>query len=389
LKKIIFPFIFWGEDYANNLSEYCLKTLINEISFLDKKKFRIDIALWSSKNDFNIVKKNFKHLSKKFNFINIELFLNENSLKKLNKYQFLNVIQLLILTKYKKEYDYMFFLYPDFVLSKNSIVNIFKKIKKFDLMFVYAPQIIKEEYIKEHQDVKIKYTTQKFVYENLHRIVTSNTVNKDNSFNTGACINFKFKDYFILRNFHLHPICISLKSFSKDLLKPFNISLDEDFVGNLNLNSKKIYIPNSSNDMIFASLCGLNEIKIPKIRNNSFYKIQNWIQLHAYNNHTYLSKNNFFLENTEHGKKNKNIKDIDYVENFMLKIYEKINLKSTDLFNKDDYIYLIERKAHLEKNQNKIKNSIIDYHQNKIFNTTFKENKINKRIKYFLKNNIY
>lgn len=386
MKKVIFPFIFWGKTYAEDLSNYCLKSLLNEIKNINKNLFQIEIAIWSCKEDFNLVKQKFKNESKNFNFVNIKPLLANTNFKKLNKYQFLNIIQILILTKYKKKYDYLFFLYPDFIWSNYSIENIFNKIEKYDLFLVYAPQIIKENYIKDIGDSNIKNIDPKYIYENLHPIVTSNTVNTKNSFNTGACISFKFKNYYILRNFHLHPLCIALKSFSDKLLNPFYISLDEDFIGNLNIDKKRIFIPKSSHEMMFASLCGINEITIPKIKNNSIYKIQNWIQTHAYKNHIIFSKNNFYLENK---KSIKNDKDKNYVEQFMKKFYEKINLKSTDLFNKENYIYLIDRKAHLKKIKKNYSDPILDFHNNKISHIDIKNNRLNKNVLNFLKENIY
>ncbi len=389
MKKIIFPFVFWGEAYSQDLSDYCLNTLIDEIKNIDENFYKIEIALWTTSLDLEIVKENFKNLSSRFNFININPFLIDKELSKLNKYQFLNIIQTLMMTKYKKKYDYIFFLYPDFVWSKGSIQNIIKKLNKFDIFFVYAPQIIKENYVKKYNKEKLKYADQKFIYENLHPIVTSNTINQNNSINTAACLSFKFKSYYIFRNFHLHPICVSLKNFTSELLKPFYISLDEDFVGNLNLVKKNIYIPRSSNQMIFASLCKSDEIKIPIIKNKSFYKIQNWVQLHAYSNHVLLSKNNFYLENKENGVHKKNKNDSNVVSKFMNKIYEKINLKSTDLFNLSNYILLIDRKGHQKKINFKIENLFYQFHLNKLQNKSTQAIKIESNIKKFLDKNIY
>ena len=141
--------------------------------------------------------------------------------------------------------------------------------------------------------------------------------------------------------------------------------------------------------MIFASLCKSDEIKIPIIKNKSFYKIHNWVQLHAYSNHVLLSKNNFYLENKENGIHKKNKNDSDFVSKFMNKIYEKINLKSTELFNLSNYILLIDRKGHQKKINYKIENLFYKFHLNKLQGKSTKTIKLESNIKNFLDKQIY
>lgn len=348
-KDIYIPFIIWGEKYINNFIKYCLNNLKLEIhnnkKFYDK--FNINLIFFTQDNEIKRLKLILRD-EFKLEYYNIDYLVNEFQNKNLDKYQLLKIIQQAVIFKYKKESIFLF-LYPDFIWKLGSLKNVLLKALKKKVVLIYCPQSI-EENIKDEKLNKNFFSEkfEEYLINNLHPIITTNEFdNNKNDFNTAACIPLKIKHGFIFRNFHLHPIAINTSLFKNyEYLTNINISFDEDYIENLDLKPNDYYIPTKSNEIIFSSLLGKNELELPlNINKNIFENYYHWVEVNALKIHIEFSKNKFYLTNSN---EKFNIDDYEYDEMFK-KIYLKINQKNHELLANKNYIYFIARQIKFHK----------------------------------------
>lgn len=398
-KKIIIPIVIWGDSYINNFVKYTYKNLIYEINEYSSfyKKFNIQIIICTQLKSFNIFKTLFKNLIINLKLININKLIN-SKIKNLDKYQLLKTIQQGIFYKFRSNNIFLL-LYPDFIWKIGSLKFVIEKILNKKLVLAYCPQSIEESYEEIKFDAKfLRRDFEEFIIKNLHPIVKSNEYNEKNfNFTTGASIiNITFNGY-VFRSFHLHPIALNSGKFCEnDFLSPINVSLDEDFVSNLNLNKKDYYIPKRSSDMIFSSLLGLNELLLPKnIHQNNFENYYYWAEMYAQKIHIEFSKNIFFL-----GKKSsQDEKIIQKLDKLLEKIYKNLKTSNISNINSEQIIYFLCRHLKINKyslDLNFFLNKLHYVYKKNINNANFypyktlnKFTKDEKAISKYLINNFY
>ena len=343
MKNITFSFFIWGDEYIKNFKKVCYLFLKKEFNDSFFYNLKIKIEIWTLKKDAN--KFSFVNFSNKK--ISIEMIYYDTidkiiSKESVNKYQTLNILQRLSLVKNFNSKTLIFFLYPDFIWNIGSIKNIIKKMNNKLIATVYAPQVIEDNFNKEKIDFK---NINSFIFNNLHPIVTDNEINDVNyKFSTAACITYKNKTTIHFRNFHMHPICLNLNLKDIDVLYAFKVSIDDDFIGKLNITKKNIYMPKNSNECMFASLF-LKKNYNPTVNFKNILKNYIfWVKNQCKENHVLLSKNNFFLKENFDQKKTSNKK----LSLFLEEIYKKINLDK-DIFK--DYHDISKKLNHLHHTQ--------------------------------------
>ena len=127
----VFYFCIWGSKYIDQFSKYTCNSLLLNLKKTNNKKNLIYI--WTTKNDLKYLKK--KKIIKKLNkIIGIKYFEFDYVKKKYylttNKYTFLSVLQSLFIATFSFNTKYIWFLYPDFIFSENSLNFMINKIKK-------------------------------------------------------------------------------------------------------------------------------------------------------------------------------------------------------------------------------------------------------------------
>ena len=143
-----------GDNYIklfNNYALNCLyRNLINKnIGNLINSK----IEIWTFKEDIKKIKSLplIKKLIKKIeiNFESIDELHKNLSNFNLNKYQFLSILQKIFINSHSSKFEYLWFIYPDFIFSDNLVKNFFKLKKNYDAYFIPVPQLIEEKVIKD------------------------------------------------------------------------------------------------------------------------------------------------------------------------------------------------------------------------------------------------
>ena len=126
MKKSVFYFPIWGDSYINLFSKFALKCLLENLNQLNDNILKTSkIEIWTFKKDIKKIQslELIKQLRKKIliNIESIDLIYNSINTKRLNKYQLLSVLQKIFINSHSHKYDFFWFIYPDFIFSKNLI----------------------------------------------------------------------------------------------------------------------------------------------------------------------------------------------------------------------------------------------------------------------------
>lgn len=365
------PIVIWGEKYIRNFEEYTYKNLILEIEKHKDfyKNVLINLIICTKKKSFQKFKVTFDDRGINLILLNIDFLISKYENKEFDKYLLLKAVQQGIFYKYKNNGIFIL-LYPDFIWKLGSLKFVIEKIHQKKVVLAYCPQSISENLL--NKDFNQNFLENNFVdylVNNMHPIVTNNQYNeKLTSFSTGASVIFDIEGGYAFRNFHLHPIAIDFKKFSdNDFLNPITVSLDEDFIANLNLNNEDYFIPNSSSQMIFSSLLGIDEINLPKMQKNNFESYYNWVELYAQKIHINFSKNLFIL-----GNKNIEIENIKERTNKLFNyIYKRLEGSNLSKFSSENYISFVSRQIKHNKYSLNLKfylNNLHFFYMNKFNN---------------------
>ena len=377
----VFFFCVWGKKYLDEFTKYTSNSLIKNLRKTGNKKNLLYI--WTIKKDLEYLKKKkiIKELSKIINIKFYEFdFIKENYYLKNNKYRFLSILQSLFISSFSFNCKYIWFLYPDFIFSNNSIrfmINKLKKNKKLSSIMLPIPQINSEdiEYIFKKKGFDfISNNLSSIIINNLHKIVKIYDV-RNTQLNTVATSCLHEKEYLLMNNFHLHPAVIKTDVKNYNYFNSVFPSLDEGYTNILK--EKNIYIPKNSKQVIFASLLGENEYKFPKYDFDIDRTIA-WCEDHI---------NDFQRKNLNHtfifyGKKSKltSLKFNNHlIKKFKNRILNRLNKSNKELYKMGFWTQLASRQANYKKFENE--NEILEMNKkylNKIYKNqflkTFKKN---------------
>jgi len=248
----VFFFCIWGKKYLEEFKKYTCNSLLRNLRKTDNKKNLIYI--WTIKDDLKYLKKQkiIKDLSKiiKIKFYLFDFIKNKYHFKN-NKYILLSTLQSLFIATFSFNCNYLWFLYPDFIFSDNSIENILQKLKKnktLSAVMLPIPQVNLEAielYYKKWGYNYIEENLNEIIIKNLHKIVKIFDV-RNTKLNTVSVSCIHEKDYLLMNNFHLHPVVIKTDEKNYNYFNSVFPSLDEGYTNTLK--NKKIYIPKSSDE---------------------------------------------------------------------------------------------------------------------------------------------
>lgn len=366
----VFFITIWGENYINDFNNYTCACLIENLRNI-KNNYNI-LYIFTQKKDLGLLKKkvNVKKLEK---IIKIKYLLFDSIKKHFyfqnNKYFFLSLIQLLFSSAINSKCNYIWYLYPDFIFSENSIKNIIKKISiKKTAYLLPIPQIEKES-----ADEILKHNGIKYICENLVDIIINHLHNivkyfdvRNIQLNSPSVLCLHEKNYLIMNNFHWHPLVIPADQTNNAQLQSFFPSLDEGFKANKN----KIYIPYSSKEVIFASILSKSDYSNYR-KKFSLNDSLCWLEAHTTEFQRTINHIFAFY------KKKPKIFDIQLLKNFKKNLINNLSYTNEKLFEEKKYNQIAARMHGLKYNTNKLidlNNQLqSDLYKNKFFKT-FKKN---------------
>ena len=375
MKKSVFYFPIWGESYINSFSKFALKCLEENLkksdyNFLNTSK----IEIWTFKKDIkkieslNII----KELKKKIliNIESIDLIYNSLNNYNINKYQTLSILQKIFMNTHSYKYDFFWFIYPDFIFSKNLIKNFSKISNTYDAYFLPVPQIIEEninEIFEKNKYFSLSSNITELIFKHLHPIVKICDV-KNSKTNTPSLFISSDKNSIAIKSFHIHPIVIKSDISNLDMNSKFYSSLDEGLVETLF--DKKLFL---TKDNFFAACCSLLGEKEYKLPNEKFdlNKTVSWCSNHVNKTHIKISEYTYFIKKNRRTNSSKILEK--NIERRIKPILKKLSDKKTNSFNnfpnpkislvdQNNELYSLIRdnyfKNYFKKNKNQLKEAI-------------------------------
>jgi len=341
----VFYFCIWSKKYVDQFSKYTCNSLIENLKKTNNKKNLVYI--WTTKNDLKYFKKQ-KKIKELNKIINIKYFEFDYIKKKYylgsSKYTFLSVLQSLFIATFSFNTKYIWFLYPDFIFSKNSLnfmINKLKKNKKLASILLPVPQVNFESLETIYEKKGYSYISENIpdiIIDNLHKIVKIFDA-RNTQLNTISVSCIHEKKYLLMNNFHLHPAVIRTDVEDYNYFDSVFPSLDEGYTRALK--DKLIYIPKSSDQVTFLSMLGKNEIKFPKYQFNINQAVD-WCEAHV-NNFQRKNLNNIFM----FYKKKAKLNDLKFNKNllnkFKQRLSNRLNILDKDLIKNRFYTQLIAR----------------------------------------------
>jgi hypothetical protein len=374
MKKSVFYFPIWGNDYIKLFSDFALKCLFNNLNKLDKRMLKNSkIEIWTFKKDIPKLKalKNIKLLEKKIqiNIENIDLIYESLDKTYLNKYQTLSILQKIFINSHSHKYEYLWFIYPDFIFSDQMIKNFYDLKKKYDAYFIPVPQLIEEKVEVAFKAKNFKANTKNItdlLFKYLHPIVKICDVDNSKT-NTPSMFLASNKNSYALKYFHMHPIVIKSNSDNLEMNNKFYSSLDEGLVQSLD--KKNIFITKDNYFGICISLLKEKEYQLPNEKFNLDLTLE-WCKNHINTTHLEISKYTYFIKLNETGHvntvlENKINKRLNPLRKELLKSYKKKNSGFGQSLNLDIYpvilnneIYSIIRNNYFKKYFNNEANTL-------------------------------
>tara|TARA_A100001015_G_C14920416_1_gene684091 strand:- start:280 stop:1329 length:1050 start_codon:yes stop_codon:yes gene_type:complete len=332
--KISISYASWGTNYYNNLL-LSLKTIFSDLILLESNfKHEIYLDLYvdiSSKN--KLFKNDFfneiTNLFSKVNFFSIDEIIKNNNKNNIR----INLVQQTIL-KNSQNYDFLGLFYPDFLFSKNTLINHIREIEKGSELILSPVICINHEHVNEdiinilnNENSLIHEKFSKIIINNIHNIQKYFIFNRDeNKFPLSpAWLAIKTKKgnlYF--RCFHNTPIFFKTSSINTKKLF-IEKAIDEDFIEVIyrNINENNIYFSSKSSLSLIASTKSINDPpndEIVKKLQGDFSKASEWVLNNVNDFHKLSSKYGYLLE--INGKE-----DITGEKKFLDKIISKLLTK--------------------------------------------------------------
>lgn len=283
--------IAWGKRYIESYFNNLIPSIINNNEIETYDFFNLNLILPDDdKNGLEI----FKDIIEK-NKINI-LYISKGQYLIGDKYTQFNKFMEFGISKLKSKY--IIPLYPDMVISKNFLKEIYKYYLEgnYDLIFLPCPRtnLDKDMFDKGDSNWNLEFNLTKFILNNCHTKMNYLTWNNKYYNNSPAWLIINFNKAQLYYCFHMTPLLIK-KSILQN--KSINESFDT-YISSKYSNYSYLVINNSKN------ICWLSyENSI--IPNNKFKNkrslIRSFIAFQKINNieHQKLGYNSFFLSNED------------------------------------------------------------------------------------------
>jgi len=266
--KFLFPMVVWGADYVSEFLEQSLPTQLafgnlGDFEWLEGSKYLI----LTTGRDRKAIEASpiFQRLQR---LMEVE-FVDIGKIPRHNKYIGASLAQLEAL-KRSRDYDGIFFLYPDFVCATGTIQNAARRIAEgWDAVVAPIPAVLggifddelttRNEVITPTTEGQIIAFPPRLLAEvamkHFHPMISGYVIGGDKSNIGPAYIIWEVpEEGLVFRCFHLHPIVIRVQRDNPYYLTEFNVSLDEEYVPRLFRSCDRIYFPKDSDEFAMCSI---------------------------------------------------------------------------------------------------------------------------------------
>ena len=346
-KKTLFNLVVWDFYYVDIFLKYSLPSMLAKNN-LPKLKLtsKCLFQIITSKHDQALIEKAKPFLTLKnivnVEFIDIEKLKSKKEFLEINKYSLMTLGQCFAI-KQKKDFDYIFWFYADFIWPNGALANA-QKILISGKKAVLSPGPIceTEKFISNIKKVKSirknreifeisSYDLVKKCMKSLHCITKNNLANNDKISITPSYKIWEIGngDY-VMHNFHLHLVCQNTNVYHQKEIENFEGSLDGDLVPILYNSLLDVHIPKSSEDVFFISLAPKYNQDLTEKDNNP-KNTAAWGERHLRHIHKLFYEKLIFLKTSKDSKTNFE-NEIEKISQYINETCKYLNMPDSLLF---------------------------------------------------------
>ena len=347
-KKHLFFVAVWEKEQLNDFVEISLPTLIldKNLGLLDKKDSNYLIILTDKFGKNGIEKSNvYHHLDKKI-IINFWVFDRPINYIVNEKKKILNFFQDKLL-QVIDQYQYVHFLYPEFIYGNGTFDEIFKRLDEgYSGFLLPIPSINKfnfkiflDQTFKKSFDNKLNQLNRICQNKSFVKIANNLLTDFQKSFfqdekhdvQSPSTLMWKIKNLqeeqidcsILFKEFFLQPISLKVQGNNSKMIRDFRVSLNNEYISNLYSDIDDLWCAQNTNQAIICKLD--KEYDFTKLKLNDYDKtlrISRFVERNSNIIHRQFIKKNY-LWLTGQTDKNK-LKEVFLIAN---KLIEKLNFR--------------------------------------------------------------
>lgn len=304
--KFLFLTVAWGSKYITEFLEISLPTQLTNKNLLNDFFSESEYLILTDKLDIHLFEESaaIDHLKQHMTVS----FFDISKIQYEDKYQRASLAQLEGI-KLSDDFDYIFFIYPDFLCADGTLVNNAKTlVSGWDAIMCPVPPVLhsiiddKEfsKYSKRNNGfTKTNIPCDKLVeisFEYFHPMMHGYNIDITNcTMREPVYVIRNIQRYGIIINaFHLHPIAIRVMKNNKNFKQNFKVSLDEEYITRLFMTKEKIYFPKSIEEFAYCSLRTPDSQPLPIVKPLELINISRWAELGASNLHREIFEETFY-----------------------------------------------------------------------------------------------
>ena len=275
--KILANIVIWGEDYVNNFVRYSLASLIgpNRETF-ELEQHILVFEVMATTKDFKLLNQKpiYQKLKNLFDVIETEIDDVDMSCEASTfKYNRVSENQnKSIINARDKNFDFIAFLYPDFIYSKKFLSNLFSRTLSNPKAVLCPIPFISNDKVEEGIFRRKGYeeiTSDGHMISISERDLVKCCLEAPHPVNLGFDFDGSIygewpgsyywninNEGILIRSFHLHPIAMRIRGQRKEFFEKFDVSLDDELVSRcLNPTDDLDFVQDSDNFAICSLRC--------------------------------------------------------------------------------------------------------------------------------------
>lgn len=368
--KFLFITVVWGQKYIEEFLEISLPTQLTNKNLLNDFFSVSEYLILTDNSDMHFFENSAaidylkKHIS--ISFVDISNLQFEDKYKRASFAQLEGI-------KRSDNFDFIFFIYPDFLCADGTLLNNAKTlVSGWDAIMCPVPAVLDTiiddkkflKYSKKNRNFNQTFIPpEKLVelsFNYFHPMIYGYNLDITNCSMASPVYVIRSVDKYgiIINAFHLHPIAIKVMKSKTNFKRNFDVSLDEEYITRLFMTKEKIYFPKSIQEFAYCSLRTPDSQPLPINKLYEFSNITRWAELGASNLHREIFEESFYWgldkDSDDFIEKKKKVinKQSDLVERV------KYRLNSGDIFiSHTDHLSYVNRNVRAERFKHFIKST--------------------------------
>ncbi|MGQ0676394.1 MAG: hypothetical protein ACT4N4_09980 [Rhodospirillales bacterium] len=288
----LFSVCLWGDSYVSSFLSASLPTLLapGNLGRIDRRRDSRFLIITTANDAARIAAApQYRDLQR---FVSTEI-LTIPKPSRYNKYSAVSRCQMHAI-HLSRDFDSLFFLYPDFIYSDGAIGNAIRRLEQgHDAVVLPVPRIVEETLLPElaaaprTDNGSIALAPRDFVKltsRHLHRTTWSYLWGATDMTSYPSSLIWRMPDGGLLyRCFHIHPLAVLVQRTTSAFVARFRISVDEEYLSRVFPDIGSIYcVPDSDEAAVCSLVEGFFEVsRVPSWQKTDILYMAQWMEENA------------------------------------------------------------------------------------------------------------